>query len=59
MQMDSWSLRTFRNDLSIFIKLIEDSNVTGDFTELGKIINELESKELIEYKIDSLFNKNI
>ncbi len=52
--MDSWNLRVFRNDLSIFIKLIEDNNVTGDFSELNKIMTELDSKELIEYKIDSL-----
>lgn len=52
--MDSWNLRNFRNDLSIFIKLIQDNNITGDFSELNKLITELDNKELIEYKLESL-----
>lgn len=52
--MDSWSLRQFRTDLSIFIKLIEDNNVTGDFEELKKLIVDLDSKAVVEYKLESL-----
>jgi len=50
--MDSWNLRTFRNDLSIFIELIE--NVTGDFSELTTLLDSLEGKDLIEYKFENL-----
>lgn len=52
--MISWDLRQFRTDLSIFIKLIEDNQVTGDFEELKKIITELDTKTLVEYKLESL-----
>lgn len=52
--MDSWSLRTFRNDLSIFIKLIEDNNVSGDFSELTTLLSSLEDKSLVEYNLKNL-----
>lgn len=54
MQMDSWNLRDFRNDLSIFIKLIKDYGVTGDFTELDTLLESLNKKSLIEYKFENL-----
>jgi len=52
--MDSWDLRSFRNDLSTFIKLIEDNNVTGDFSKLSILLDNLEEKTLIEYKFENL-----
>ena len=52
--MVSWNLGTFRNDLSIFIKLIEDEEVTGDFSGLKSILDILDSKTLIEYKLENL-----
>lgn len=52
--MDSWSLRSFRNDLSTFIKLIKDNNVTGDFSKLTTILDNLEEKSLVEYEFENL-----
>lgn len=51
--MDNWNIRTFRNDLSIFIDLI-DEKITGDFSELGTLLDSLEDKELIEYEFKNL-----
>ncbi|WP_445453161.1 hypothetical protein [Flavobacterium sp. 25HG05S-40] len=52
--MNSWDLRQFRNDLSIFIKLIDDHQVTGDFTELRNLVSLIDSKSLIEYKLENV-----
>lgn len=52
--MNSWSLRNFRNDLSIFIQLIENNGVSGDFSEFTTLLNSLESKNLIEYNLTNL-----
>lgn len=52
--MDSWKLKTFRDDLSRFIEIIANHGVTGDFSELAKVLDELDLKSLIEYKITGL-----
>lgn len=52
--MDSWNLRTFRNDLSKFIELIKNNRVTGDFSVLNALLDSLETKTLIEYQFDNL-----
>jgi hypothetical protein len=57
--MDSWNLRTFRNDLSIFIKLIKDKGVTGDFSDLETLLSEIDNKQLIQYDLkDIMFYLN-
>ena len=52
--MDSWNLRNFRNDLSIFIGLIKDNNVTGDFSDLDTLLSEIDDKQLIEYDLRNI-----
>jgi hypothetical protein len=52
--MDNWQLRRFRNDLSEFISLIENHKIPGDFSVLMTILDDLNNKKLIEYKIENL-----
>ena len=52
--MNNWGLRQFRNDLSIFIDLIERENVTGDFSGLKDILDSFEEKNLVEYNLENL-----
>jgi hypothetical protein len=52
--MDSWNIRDFRNHLSIFVKLIKDKGLPGDFDEFNTILEEIDNKELVEYKFDKL-----
>lgn len=52
--MDSWDLRNFRNDLSVFIKLIEDKGVTGDFSDFNKLLSDIDNKKLIEYNLENI-----
>lgn len=54
MQMDSWNLRNFRNDLSIFIQLIKNKGLTGDFSDLDALLLEIDSKHLIEYNLENI-----
>jgi len=51
---DLWNLRTFRNDLSKLIEVIEIEKVTGDFSELQKLLVIIDQKERVEYKIENL-----
>jgi hypothetical protein len=52
--MDSWDLRNFRNDLSIFIDLIKTNDVTGDFSDLDTLLSEIDAKQLIEYDLQNI-----
>lgn len=52
--MDNWELSKFRIDLSMFIGIINDKGVTGDFSELTKLLASLNTKSLIEYKFENL-----
>jgi|SRR5690554_2818994 len=52
--MNNWNLRDFRNDLSIFIKLLEDNKVTGEFSDLNILLAEIDNKELIEYNLENI-----
>jgi hypothetical protein len=52
--MDSWDLRNFRNDLSIFIDLIKTNDVTGDFSDLDTLLSEINDKQLIEYDLQNI-----
>lgn len=52
--MTSWDLRTFRQDLSVFISILNTHQVTGDFTELATTLNDLNTKSLVEYKFENL-----
>lgn len=52
--MNSWNLRSFRNDLSIFIELIKDNGVTGDFSDLDTLLSEIDDKQLIEYNLENV-----
>ncbi|MEA4850289.1 MAG: hypothetical protein VB126_02415 [Paludibacter sp.] len=52
--MNSWDLRAFRNDLSIFIKKIGDYNIEGEFSSLNTILENLENKALVSYKLESI-----
>lgn len=52
--MDSWDLRSFRNDLSIFIQLIKSNEVTGDFSDLDTLLSEIDDKQLIEYDLKNI-----
>lgn len=52
--MSAWDLRTFRNDLSIFIQLLKVKGVTGDFSQLDAMLIDLGSKNIIEYVIKDL-----
>ncbi|MFA5297157.1 MAG: hypothetical protein WC389_03010 [Lutibacter sp.] len=52
--MNSWDLRNFRNDLSIFVKLIEDNGVTGDFSDLTALLSEIDDKQLVEYSLENI-----
>jgi hypothetical protein len=52
--MNSWDLRNFRNDLSAFIKLIEDKGVTGDFRTLKTLVDDLDTKDLVHYKCEDI-----
>ena len=54
MQMDSWNLRNFRNDLSIFIHLIKNNGLTGDFSDLDALLLEIDCKQLIEYNLKNI-----
>ena len=58
MQMDSWNIRTFRNDLSIFLNLLTTKySAIGDFSKLW----ELSGKINDEFKYDLepiIFNIN-
>lgn len=54
MQMHSWELRVFRNDLSTFISLLKTKGVTGDFSSLDQMLSDINSKSLIEYKIENI-----
>lgn len=54
MAMHSWDLRNFRNDLSIFIQLIKDNGVTGDFSDLDTLLLEIDNKLLIEYNLENI-----
>jgi len=52
--MKCWELRTFRNDLSMFIKLLDDHGVTGDFSGLSTMLTDLDTKSVVEYEIKNL-----
>jgi hypothetical protein len=52
--MMSWNLRNFRNDLSVFIKLIKDNDVTGDFSDLDTLLLDIDNKQLIEYSLENI-----
>ena len=52
--MNSWDIRDFRNDLSTFITILGTNGVTGDFSGLTTMLNELNTKSIIEYKIENL-----
>jgi hypothetical protein len=52
--MDSWDLRDFRNDLSIFIELIKEKGVTGSFSDLDTLLLEIDNKKLIEYNLENI-----
>lgn len=52
--MDSWGLRDFRNDLSRFLKLIEDYKVPGDFSEFETLKDNLDRNGLIDYNLKNL-----
>ncbi|MCD8440273.1 hypothetical protein [Tenacibaculum finnmarkense] len=53
--MDSWNLRVFRNDLSIFIQLIKDYNIPGRYKdELDSVIEQINTKGIIDYKLKDL-----
>lgn len=49
--MDSWNLRTFRNDLSIFLNLIEIKyKISGNFSELWDLTGKLHSEIIYDLK---------
>lgn len=52
--MKCWELRAFRNDLSVFIKLLNDKGVTGDFSQMENMLTDLGSKSLVEYDIKNI-----
>ncbi|PAM94654.1 hypothetical protein B4N84_11815 [Flavobacterium sp. IR1] len=52
--MNSWNLRNFRNDLSIFVELIKNNNVTGDFSNLDDLLLVIDNKECIEYNLENI-----
>lgn len=52
--MNSWNLRDFRNDLSIFIELINHKGVTGDFSDLNLLLSELDNKQLLQYNLENI-----
>ena len=52
--MNSWDLRDFRNDLSIFIGLIKEKRVTGDFSDLDTLLTDIDDKDLIEYNLENI-----
>lgn len=52
--MNSWDLRNFRNDLSVFVELIENNGVTGDFSDLNTLLSEIDNKQLIEYSLENI-----
>jgi hypothetical protein len=52
--MTIWDLRTFRNDLSMFINILSTHNVKGDFSELTNILNDLNTKSKVDYKFQNL-----
>lgn len=52
--MKCWDLRDFRNDLSIFIDLIKEKRVTGDFSDLDALLTDIDDKELIEYNLENI-----
>ncbi len=52
--MDSWDLRNFRNDLSVFIQLLEDKKVTGDFSDLETLLSEIDDKHVVEYSLENV-----
>lgn len=52
--MHNWDLRRFRNDLSIFIGLINDSNIKGDFSNLEEILLKLDDSDNSSYKLQNI-----
>jgi hypothetical protein len=53
--MDSWSIRTFRNDLSIFIALIKKNNISGEFKDqLDAVMEQINNKGIIDYNLKDL-----
>lgn len=52
--MDSWNLRNFRNDLSVFVELIKDNGLTGDFSDLTLLLSDIENKDMIEYSLENI-----
>lgn len=52
--MNSWDLRNFRNDLSVFVELIKSNGVTGDFSDLNTLLSEIENKQLVEYSLENV-----
>ncbi len=53
--MDSWNLRGFRNDLSIFIDLIKTNNVPGEFKDqLDAVMEQINNKDIIDYSLKDL-----
>jgi hypothetical protein len=51
--MDSWSLRTFRQDLSKFLELIECHQI-GDFSSLHALLGKLESLDAFKYEVKNI-----
>ncbi|WP_340152677.1 hypothetical protein [uncultured Marivirga sp.] len=57
-QMDNWSLRNFRQDLSKFLELIRDYQI-GDFDSLYSLQGKIDSLDSFKYEIkDIVFNLN-
>lgn len=52
--MDSWNLRNFRNDLSIFKQLLEREFVPVDLVKFEAVIESLNEKDIIEYEAKNL-----
>ncbi|MVM42300.1 hypothetical protein GO730_39085 [Spirosoma sp. HMF3257] len=52
--MGSWDLRNFCNDLSIFTNLLTSKAVTGDFSQLSDLLIALNTKSIVEYKIENV-----
>lgn len=52
--MNIWDLRAFRMDLSKLIELIGTYNVTGNFQSLSTLLDDLDSKGLVEYDLKEL-----
>ncbi|CAA0199615.1 hypothetical protein [Tenacibaculum maritimum] len=53
--MDNWDLRTFRNDLSIFIAKIEEYEIPGEYKdELDSVLEQINTKGIIDYNLKDL-----